>query len=202
MSGAIVLGKNEGQYRAKNRVSILLLAEIAVSVALAGALNLIKIFYLPQGGSITLASMTPVILLALRRGARAGIFAGIIFGLIVLVEEPFVVHPIQFLLDYPVAFGALGLAGFFQREHWVKLVESHSSFRNILPIIGVAIGITARFVSHFVSGIVYFASYAPAGEDVAIYSAAYNGSYLLPEMLITAATIIVLVRFKILDMYR
>lgn len=184
--------------KAKTRV----LAEIAGAVALSGALNLVSIFTLPQGGSVTLASMSPVILLGLRRGSRIGVLAGVLLGLIVLIEQPFVVHPIQFLLDYPIAFGALGLAGFFQADHWQNLIQLKPLFRKVLPVLGVIAGISGRFVSHFVSGIVFFSSYAPAGEDPAVYSAIYNASYLLPELVITSVVISLLVRFKALELYR
>src|SRR5712692_9262163 len=97
----------------RQAVPVKILAEMASAIALSGALSLITIFTLPQGGSITLASMVPVLLFALRRGPKLGVIAGAILGLVVLVEMPFVVHPAQLLLDYPLAFGALGLAGLF-----------------------------------------------------------------------------------------
>src|SRR5439155_25899855 len=152
---------------------IKLLAEVAGAVALSGALNLVRVFTFPEGGSITLAAMTPVILLALRRGAKAGTIAGAIFGLVDLIELPFVVHPLQLLLDYPIAFGALGLAGFFQRKHWEKLLQLRPSMSRALPIVGVIVAISARFLCHFVSGIVYFSSYAPSDQRPVIYSARY-----------------------------
>ncbi len=172
-----------------------ILAETAVAVALAGALNLIKIFSLPQGGSVTLAAMVPILLLALRRGWKVGVVAGVVLGLVVLVEEPFIVHPAQLVLDYPLAYGVLGLAGFFRKQ----------------PVVGVAVGIGLRFVSHFVSGIVFFASYNPGSISLGIftlqnidavtYSALYNASYLIPEFVISGILIGILVRLKALDMY-
>ena len=168
----------------KSTFSTRILAEIIIFVAMAVALSLIKIYTLPEGGSITLG-MVPLLWLALRRGPRIGIFAGAVFGMVDLAIEPFVVHPVQFLLDYPLAFAALGLAGFFQN----------------LPVAGVMVGITGRFVSHFVSGVVYFASYAPAGMSPAVYSAVYNGSYLLPDMAICAFVILILQRSNALRSY-
>ena len=167
-----------------------LLAEVAVMVALSGALYLVKIFTLPQGGSITLASMVPVFLLALRRGPKWGIVAGVIFGLVALVEDAstgveVIIYPTQVILDYPLAFGLLGLAGFFKKY----------------PAFGIAVGVTARFCSHFLSGILFFASYAPAGMSPAEYSAIYNGSFLLPEMIITAVIMTGLIRLKALQLY-
>jgi thiamine transporter len=158
-------------------------------VALAGVLHFISGFIpflaMPQGGRVTLAAMVPVLFVAIRRGPRVGILAGIAFGLVVLVLEPFIYHPVQVLLDYPLAFGALGLAGFFRK----------------LPVLGVAVGISGRFICHFVSGLVFFASYAPAGMDPAVYSAIYNAWYLIPELIISAAVISVLQKRKILQLY-
>ena len=159
-------------------------------VALSGALYLVKIFTLPQGGSITLASMVPVFLLALRRGPKWGMVAGVIFGLVALVEDAstgaeVIIYPAQVILDYPLAFGLLGLAGFFKKY----------------PALGIAVGVTARFCSHFVSGILFFASFAPAGVSPVEYSAIYNGSFLLPEMIITAVIMTGLIRLKALQLY-
>src|SRR6266568_7832651 len=119
------------------------LAETAAMVALSGALYAVKVFTLPQGGSITLASMVPIFLLALRRGPRVGIIGGAIFGLVALVEDQFIYNPFGMFLDYPLAFGLLGLAGFFRRK----------------PLLGLVVGITARFCSHFVSGVLFFAGF-------------------------------------------
>jgi thiamine transporter len=166
-------------------VPVKILAELAGAVALSGALSLFTIFTLPQGGSITLASMVPVLLFALRRGPKLGIIAGGLLGLIVLIEMPFVVHPAQLLLDYPFAFGALGLAGFF-----------HSR-----PLVGVAVGIATRFVMHFISGVIFFASYAWSGWNPIAYSAAYNAGYLIPEFAISGFIILILVRLRVLELY-
>jgi thiamine transporter len=167
-----------------------ILTETIVMVALSGALYLIKIFTLPQGGSITLGSMVPIFLLALRRGPRIGIVGGIAFGLVALVEDVYsgveiIFYPAQVILDYPLAFGLLGLAGFFRK----------------IPVLGVGVGVAARFFSHFVSGVLFFASYAPAGVSPFVYSALYNGGFLIPEFVITAALMGVLVRVKALDLY-
>ncbi|MDV3277356.1 MAG: energy-coupled thiamine transporter ThiT [Nitrososphaerales archaeon] len=158
----------------RNRVAII--AEMSVMIALAAVLNTVKVLTLPEGGSVTLGAMVPLLLFALRRGTKAGVVAGMIFGVIDLYFEPFVYNPIQFLLDYPLAFGALGLAGNFRAR----------------PLLAVAAGIAGRFTCHFLSGLIFFASFAPAGESPAVYSALYNGSYLLPEFVISAVVILVL----------
>lgn len=155
-------------------------------VALAGALSLIShsFFSLPQGGSINLG-MIPIFWLALRRGWKVGIFAGAVFGVVDLAIEPFIVHPAQFLLDYPIPFALLGIAGFFQKY----------------PVVGVAMGGIGRFVSHFISGVVYFAEFAPEGMSPIVYSALYNGTYLIPSIIICVIIIGVMQKSKVLDIY-
>jgi thiamine transporter len=171
------------------RIGARILTEVVSMVALAGVLEFISGFIpllqLPEGGRVTLAAMVPIFFIAVRRGPRIGILAGVAFGLVVLVQEPYVYHPVQFLLDYPLAFGALGLAGAFRK----------------LPLVGVAIGIGGRFVCHFISGLVFFATYAPPGMNPALYSALYNASYLIPELVISEVVMFILVRRGIVQMY-
>jgi thiamine transporter len=156
------------------------LTEAALAIALAFVLGLIKVFQMPFGGSISL-DMVPLILLALRQGPFVGIVTGAAYGLLNLAIEPFIVHPVQVLLDYPLAFGALGLAGFFQ-----------PTVRG--AILGTVVAVLARFICHFISGVVYFASYAPEGWNVYIYSAAYNAAYLIPSLIVAVVVVLVLLR--------
>jgi thiamine transporter len=161
------------------------LAEMAIFVALATALSFVIVYTLPQGGSITAASMVPILWLALRRGPKVGITAGVIYGLIQLIILPYVVNPVQLLLDYPLAFGVLGVAGFFKK--W--------------SVVGAAVGISGRFIMHFVAGVMYWAPiYAPSLNPF-VYSAVYNGSYLLPELLISGFVLYLLQKSKVLKAY-
>ena len=177
----------------KNRNTIFstrVLAEIIVFVAMGGALALIShsFFGLPQGGSINLG-MVPIFWLALRRGPKIGIFAGAVLGVVDLAIEPFVVNPAQFIFDYPLAFACLGLAGLFR------------NIKTVGPVLGVVVGGTCRFISHFTSGVIYFSSYAPAGMSPVIYSLLYNGTYMLPSIVICAIVIAVLQASKTLNVY-
>ena len=166
-------------------LKVKVLAETAVMVALSGALYCIKVFMLPQGGAITLASMVPIFLLALRRGPRVGIIGGAIFGLVALVEDQFIYNPFGMFLDYPLAFGLLGLAGFFRQE----------------PLLGLVVGTTARFCSHFISGVLFFASFAWPGWNPYAYSAAYNAGFLIPELAISVVIMSILIRMRALELY-
>ncbi|HVP24173.1 MAG TPA: energy-coupled thiamine transporter ThiT [Conexivisphaerales archaeon] len=162
------------------------LAETLSMVALSAALSTVILFTFPQGGSITLASMVPIFVLSLRRGAKVGIFAGACLGIIVLVITPFYYNPIEFLLDYPLAFGALGLCGLFKKR----------------PVVGVGVGIFARFLCHFTAGVLFFCGYNTTSMICPVYSVVYNASYLIPEFFISAAVILVLERRNILTVPR
>jgi thiamine transporter len=170
---------NTSRYNLSTKV----IAEIVVFVSLATILSNIKIFKLPQGGSVTAVSMLPILWLALRRGPAVGLFSAVAYGFVQVTFDPYIVHPAQLLLDYPIAFGLLGIAGFFQKR----------------PFIGVTLGIIGRFVAHFLSGIIFFAMFAD-GNPV-IYSAIYNGGYLAVELVITLYIIYMLKRSKVLQIY-
>ena len=160
----------------KSKFSSAAMAEAGMAIALTGLLHMITIYQMPQGGRVTAAAMVPLIFLSLRRGPGVGMLAGTVFGLFNYIQDPFFVHPVQFLLDYPVPFMLLGLAGCFRR--W--------------PAVGVVVAIAARFASHVVSGAVFFASYAPKGMNPWAYSAVYNATYLVPELIVTVVVIVAL----------
>lgn len=184
---------DQGAGRRLSEPRVRVLAESAVLIAVATVLNAIKIFTFPEGGSVTLGAMVPILLLALRRGPKVGMAAGAVFGIVDVYFEPFIYNPVQFLLDYPFAYGALGLAGLFA----ARVNRIPSGGRKLTPafwsVVAVGVGIFSRFVCHFLSGLIFFASYAPAGESPALYSAVYNASYLVPEFFISAFVISVLV---------
>lgn len=169
-----------------------ILSEIIIFVALAGALSLVShsFFNLPQGGSINLG-MVPILWLALRRGPKIGIFAGVVFGFVDFSLTPSsIVHPVQLILDYPLAFACLGLAGLFR------------NLTTVGPSIGVIVAGTGRFLCHFASGMVFFAIYAPEGVSPLIYSAIYNATYLVPAIAVCMAIILILQKSRILNIYK
>jgi thiamine transporter len=174
----------EGKTAKKTETRIKIFAEAIVFIALSAALNSIKLYQLPYGGSVTLAGMVPILWLSLRRGPAIGTYAGIVLGLVVMIIEPYLYYPAQILLDYPIAFGALGLAGFFKKR----------------PVVGVGVGMLGRFVSHFISGVFFFYMYAKDWNmDPVTYSIVYNGSYLLPEFIVSAVIIYILSKRNILN---
>ncbi len=149
-------------------------AEIGVAVALAAVLGQVRLFAMPQGGSVSL-ELLPVIFIAVRRGVVPGLVTGVVYGFLQLaLPGAFVFHPAQALLDYPLAFGALAVGGFVAVTGWRSLA------------VAVALACAARFVFHFLSGLIFFAEYAPGWEAPWLYSITYNALYLLPEAVLTA----------------
>lgn len=144
----------------------------AICLALAVVTSYIKIVSLPFGGSITLFSMLFVSLPGYFYGPKTGIAAGITYGILNFILGPYIYAPVQVLLDYPLAFGALGLSGFFNKKKWGL-------------VIGYITGVIGRYIFHVISGYVFFASYAPSGTNPLVYTLAYNLTYILPELVIT-----------------
>lgn len=140
----------------------------ALMIACTLVLEQLRIFHMPQGGSITLGGMVPLLLLSYLEGPVVGLVGGGLYGLLNLLQDPFVVHPVQVLFDYPLPYMCMGLAG---------LLPGHRVF-------STALAFAARFLCHVFSGVVFFASYAPTGMNPLWYSLTFNATYLLPDFLI------------------
>jgi thiamine transporter len=170
------------------------IVEIALCVSLSAVLNMPGLrFKLPfniAGGTVSL-NMLPILVLALRRGLGPGLAAGALYGLVDVLVDPFVVHPAQFLLDYPVAYGFVGVAGLGSRT-WHRLVrDGHVLMSGAVATPFVVLAGAARFVSHWLSGLIFFASYAK-GQPAWLYSLVYNASYLVPSLLLSAVACLAL----------
>ena len=150
-----------------------MLANAALCMALAFILSYVRLYKLPQGGSITPASMLPIFMFAYAYGLGPGMSVGFAYGLLQFIQDGYYEHPVELLLDYPLAFALLGLAAIARNfpDNW-----------GMIP--GIVLGTFGRFVCAFISGIVFFGMYAPEGQSVFVYSAVYNGFYLIPEAII------------------
>lgn len=176
----------------KNQVRIM--TEIGMAVALSVILNFIPLWRMPQGGSISL-EMLPILIIALRWGASSGMMAGVVYGLVQLAFGPYIIHPAQLVLDYPLPYMLVGLAGIFSSK--INLKAKGSTYGWLL--LAVFTGGLGRFVSHFFSGVIFFAQYTPEGQSPWVYSAIYNVSYLLPALLLSYMIIIPLIKILVIS---
>ena len=149
----------------------------ALGIALAVVMNQIAPFRMPQGGSVTLISMFFITVLGYWFGLRVGLLAGLSMGLINMVLGGIAITAVGALLDYPIAFGVLGLSGLFKgRKHGL--------------ILGFLTGGLMRYFVHVLSGIFIWYMYAPDGQNVILYSLVYN-AFLFPELIITLVLLMI-----------
>lgn len=168
----------------KSFISTKMLVEGAMMIAIATVLSFIKMKtpLWVNGGSVTAGSMIPILIFAYRWGGARGILVGAVYGLLQFFIEPYAAHPLSIILDYPLAFGLIGLMGFFANQN--------SAVTSIVT--GVTVGLLGRFMAHFLSGFIFFAAYAPEGTHPVVYSLIYNGSYMLPEIAISIVIFLLL----------
>ena len=151
----------------------------AISIALSFALSYARIFKLPQGGSVTFASLLPLMIYCCMFGTRRGLIVCTIYGVLQALQDPYIIHPMQFLLDYPLAFGLIGVSGIFMEKGVFK------DKKVVAFLLGGVIAVVLRYACHVCSGVFAFADYADLDKyDTAIaYSLAYN-SFAFVDMLI------------------
>ena len=148
------------------------LSTSALLIAFAFILSFIKIMRLPFGGSITLLSMLFVSLPSYLYGVKYGFVASITYSFLQLISDNYIVHPMQVVFDYIIAFSVFGIVGFFRNK------------KNGLEI-GFIIACVIRFISSSISGYIFFREYAPESWNPIIYTVVYNGSYIFIECIFT-----------------
>jgi thiamine transporter len=159
-----------GIFIKRKKLSTKIMTYAGLALAIAFTLSYIRLFSLPQGGSITPMSMLFVSVIGFWFGPAIGLSAGVAYGFLQVVQGAWVMHPVQFLLDYPLAFGMLGLSGLFWK------------MRGGLYI-GFVVACTGRFAMSTLAGWLYWIGVDTPGALWA--SALYNGSYVFPEMVLT-----------------
>lgn len=176
-----------------SKVRIHILTECAIMVALSAVLQVIPFIKMPNGGTITLASMAPIVFIALRHGVKWGLLTAFVGSLVQMllggISPPptpsFFWFVMVILLDYVIAYTVLGLAPVI-----AKCVGKNH------PLVGIAtasVTVTLlRYCCHILSGILIWSVYAPADQPVWLYSIVYNGTYMIPEIILTAVVVVVL----------
>lgn len=166
-----------------DRRRLLFLMEVSILGALSFILDKLTLFYMPQGGSITL-SMLPIIIMAFRWGLKGGLLTGFLSGLLQLITGGTIFHWLQALLDYTVAYTVVGMAAVTMVWLVKGMKEKNHPLVIFALITGSLIGGGLRFITHFIGGMVFFGSYAPEGQAVWLYSLVYNASYMVPSILL------------------
>lgn len=160
----------------KNDISVLVRTSILLAISFV--LNHITLLKMPQGGSVTAFSMFAIFLVSYLFGSRQGILAGMAYGMLDLVLGPYIVHPMQLFLDYPLAFGAIGIGGLLRN-------------RKFGIITGYLIGVLGRYLVVVLSGIIFWGEYVAEGFNTVTWSFFYNMTYMLPEAVATVAILLV-----------
>jgi thiamine transporter len=155
----------------------------AMLIALAAVLSLVKIWQMPLGGSVTLLSMLPICLISIKYGVKWGLFGAFVYSIVQIYLDlgslmswgmTVKIWIGCILFDYIFAYTALGFAGIFKNKGAAGIIA------------GVTLALVLRFISHIISGTIFFDIWMPEGwANPAIYSIFYNGAYMLPELIFT-----------------
>lgn len=173
------------------------LVEGAVMIAVAYVLSFIKLYQMPLGGSVTL-EMIPLIIMGLRNGVKWGCLTGFVHGLLQMIMGfsnvmycPTLLSQIGcILMDYLLAYTALGLAGAFAKPFGERRMTG--------AIVGTVVYGALQFLCSFISGWLvwgsYYESIGISGTALMVYSLTYNGSYMLPNTILAALVVALLYR--------
>jgi len=181
-----------------HKFDVRMLAYCAVSIGLSFALSYVKVFEMPYGGAITIGSFVPLIIFSYIYGVRAGLFAGAIYGILQFLADPYFLTPVQFLLDYILAFCSIagaGLIGIFAKNHKSGLIVS-------VPVV-----LILRLIVHILAGFIFYASITMRAGEIPLfgdtsamsgftYSSLYNMTYVIPDMIIALVLVVLMTMNK------
>lgn len=167
----LAIGGHKKKMKAKQ------IAFSAVAMTLAVVTSIYTVYEFPFGGSITFFRMFFICLIGYLYGTKVGIITGMAYGLLDFILKPYAITLIQPLMDYPIAFGCLGLSGVFSNAKY-----------GIIK--GYTLGVVGRYLSHVLTGVIFFSEYA-GGKNPVIYSLAYNASYIVPEAVVTVVILFI-----------
>lgn len=163
--------QNSQRYKTK------MIVEAGLAIAMAQILGMFVLYQMPQGGAVKAANLVPLLIFAYRWGGKAGIVTGVAYGILhFIVGMKFTIHYASILLDYLIAYGAVGLAGYFKGGQ-------------VKATFGAVNAMIVKFLASVISGAVVFGSYAPAGQNPWIYSIVYNATYMVPDMFINLVVV-------------
>lgn len=185
LAGAVIFARKYAQKQIQgnttlkgSKLTVKQLAFCAMAIALGTVLSNLKLFHFPTGGSITLLSMLIICLPGYFFGLGAGLLSGVAYGILQLLIDPYVLFPMQLVVDYFLAFGALGLSGLFCNAKYGLLK-------------GYIAAILGRYVFAVLSGWIFFGSYAWEGWGALPYSLVYNAIYIFAEAILTVIILLI-----------
>ena len=169
------------------------MVECAMMIALAFALSWVTLWKMPMGGSVTLASMLPIMFIGIKHGAKTGLVTAFLYSLTQIAQaivqgdvfpycQTLFLVVICALFDYVVPFSVLGLSG---------ILANRGKFGAYIGMVSVTV---ARFICHFVTGVFIWGQWAPEGMGKVVYSLVYNGSFLSVDFLICLAVAVPLLQ--------
>lgn len=167
-----------------NNSKLLMLVEIAIFAAIGLVLDKISFSLWAQGGSISFV-MLPILIISVRWGLIAGLTTGLLIGVLQMLLGAYILHWAQAFLDYVVAFTVVGLAGVFRNQIIDAAQSLNKKKISLYIILGILLGGLLRYAAHSLAGAVFFAEYA-GDQNVWIYTLVYNGSYMIPAIILTA----------------
>lgn len=173
--------------------NIIRLTETAIMIALGTILSIVKLVDLPYGGSITIAHMLPVILIAYRYGSRWGFCSGFVYGLLQLLlgmknlsyATSFLAAVAIIVLDYLAAYSVVGIIGIFQKN----------KSQPITITFGTLLVFLLRYTCHVISGCTVWAGLSVPTSEAFVFSVIYNATYMIPEAIVTTVAALYLSNF-------
>lgn len=179
----------------------LIIVEGAIMIALATILSYVRVYKLPWGGSITLLSMLPIVIYSIKHGVVKGLKVSFLFSLVQLGQGVidglfgWGLTPVTLvgciLFDYVLAFTVIGLAGMFAKKGEIGWIA------------GTILALLLRFACHFATGVIIWKSFGAlwdgfSTDNTYLYSLLYNGSYMLPEIILTSVGAVLILRIPII----
>ena len=182
-----------GVMLARKKLATQDIAYAGVAISISFVLSFLKVTPVLYGGSITLASLAPLLIYAYYFGFAKALVCGLIYGLLQFIQDPYILTPATFTLDYLLAFASVSVMGLF----------SKAGLNAKTVTLGTILSILCRFVMHFISGILYFNHGSiwvnlPANSAVS-YSLLYQTVYLIPDLVICLAVMLVLLKTRVLE---
>lgn len=180
--GAILLGLKD-----KTGFDGHCIALAGITIAMSFVLSYVKLWEMPQGGSITFVSLLPIMIFSYVYGTKKGVLVGIIYGIMQAMQDCYIIHPAQFLLDYPIAFAMVGFAGTFRK------IKALDKLPQVQFALGAVLAGSLRFLAHLLSGVFAFgANAATEGQmNFWAFSAAYNSFVFIDIALVIAAGVVI-----------